>query len=125
MPCVRQRITAGMAQHMRMHLQPDVCSRAQALDHASKASRGERRAALRHEHEGRGRVFLALQLAQLQSADGLTRWVSINGIVRLAAEGIISFPEHLRGEVIPLRTHYSGIPPLRRPSINFSIGPGV
>src|SRR6516165_2598369 len=48
-----------------------------ALHHPRKAGRGERRAALRGEHEGRLRFLLALQLAQrpqLVAADGMRGW---------------------------------------------------
>src|SRR5690349_4599296 len=61
---VGQGKAAGMTQHVRVSLKAKSGSLASALYHAGKASRGERRAALRREHKGGPRVLLPSQAAQ-------------------------------------------------------------
>src|SRR5689334_1767806 len=48
---VSERKAAGMAKHVRVGFKTKLSGLASALHHAGKASRGERRAALRREHK--------------------------------------------------------------------------
>jgi len=50
---VRQRVTRGMAQHVRMHLEGHLGRDPGALDQLLQAGHGEGRAALADEDEGR------------------------------------------------------------------------
>jgi hypothetical protein len=61
---VGERKAAGVAQHVRVSLKANASRLASALDHPGKASRGERRAALRRGHKGGLRVLLPSQAAQ-------------------------------------------------------------
>jgi hypothetical protein len=63
-PLVRQRETAGMAQHVRVRLEAEIGGLTEPFYHPSNAGSGERRAALGREHERGFRVLLALQPAQ-------------------------------------------------------------
>jgi hypothetical protein len=51
MPSVRQRIAAGVTQHVRMRLERQLGRVASSFNHAREACRGERRAALGREHK--------------------------------------------------------------------------
>jgi hypothetical protein len=53
---VGKRVAAGVAQHVRMGLELQAGTIRGALDHASEACRGERRAALAQEDEGGSRL---------------------------------------------------------------------
>ena len=64
MALVGKCVAAGVAQHVRMHLEVEPGRRAGALHHAGKARGGEWRAALRREHERRRWLLLALEPAQ-------------------------------------------------------------
>jgi len=55
---------AGVPQHVRVSLKSKPGGLASALYHAGKASRGERRAALRREHKGGLRILHPSQAAQ-------------------------------------------------------------
>ena len=61
---VSERKAAGVPKHVRVSLKAKPGGLASALHHAGKASRGERRAALRREHKGGLRVLLPSQTAQ-------------------------------------------------------------
>ena len=61
---VRQCEAAGVAQHVRVRLELEAGRRASSLHKPRKACRGERRAALRREHEWRLGLLLALQPAK-------------------------------------------------------------
>jgi hypothetical protein len=67
-PCVvslvGQREAAGMTQHMRVSLEAQLGGDASRLNHAGKAGRGERRAALRCEHERGLGILLAPEPAE-------------------------------------------------------------
>src|SRR5450631_4388617 len=56
--------TAGVPQHMWMHLEPEVSLSTRALYHAGKASGGEGSTAFRSEHEGRLRFLFPLKPPQ-------------------------------------------------------------
>jgi hypothetical protein len=67
-PCVvasvRERVTTGVSKHVRVGFEAKFCLDARPLHHAGEASRRERCAPLRGEHEGRLRLLLALQPPQ-------------------------------------------------------------
>jgi hypothetical protein len=52
-PGVRQRVSASVAQHMRMNSELEFGRNACTRDHLSEASGGEGRLAFRDGHEGR------------------------------------------------------------------------
>ena len=52
MSLVRERIAAGVAEHVNMGLKAQLSLDASALDHASEPSGGERCPTVRREHEG-------------------------------------------------------------------------
>jgi hypothetical protein len=53
MSCVRQCITGGVAEHVRVGLEPKVGLGPYAFDHASEPGSAEVSSALRSEHERR------------------------------------------------------------------------
>jgi hypothetical protein len=57
---VSQRVAAGVAQHVRVCLEPKLGHDPRPLDHAGKAGRAERRPALGGEDEGALRLLRAL-----------------------------------------------------------------
>lgn len=61
MPLVRQRVAAGVPQHVRVRLEAQLCLGTRPLDHAGEASSRERCSALRHEDEGRFGRLLTLE----------------------------------------------------------------
>src|SRR5450830_539789 len=61
---VRQRVAAGMAQHMWVRLKPELGLNARPLHHASEPRRAEGCRPLRSEHEGRLGFLLALKPPQ-------------------------------------------------------------
>ena len=73
-PLVRQRIAAGMPQHVRVRLEAKLGLSPGPLDHAGEPGGAEGRAALRREYEWRLGLLLALeppQGAQLVAEDGM------------------------------------------------------
>ena len=63
-PIVREFITAGMPQHMRMRLEAQLRQSPGALDHSSEPGGAKRRAALGREYEWRLMLLLALEPSQ-------------------------------------------------------------
>jgi hypothetical protein len=63
MPSVGQRIATGMSQHMRVNLDPQLCSTPSSLDHSREARSAQRRTTLAHEDK-RCMPALALMLAE-------------------------------------------------------------
>jgi hypothetical protein len=61
---VGKRVTASMAQHVRMSLEAKTRFAPSPLDHAGKACSGEGCSAFRREHEGRLGVLFALKASQ-------------------------------------------------------------
>ena len=61
---VGERVAAGVPEHVRVGLEGKPRLGTCALDHAGEASGGERRAALRCEHEGGLGLLLALEPPQ-------------------------------------------------------------
>jgi hypothetical protein len=54
---VREGVAAGVAEHVGMRLELLAGGGRGTLDHSGEAGRGERRAALADEDEGRGRAL--------------------------------------------------------------------
>ena len=63
-PSVRQRVAAGVPEHVRVRLKAKLGLDACPLDHAGEAGGRERRAAFRGEDEGRLGLLLALKPPQ-------------------------------------------------------------
>ena len=61
---IGERVTASMAQHVRVGLEAELGLAASALDHAGEAGGAEGSSTLRSEDEGRLRLLLALQAPQ-------------------------------------------------------------
>ena len=79
-PLIGERITAGVPQHVRMRLEAQPSRSPCPLNHASKASGGERRAALRREHKRRlGLLFalLSAQCPQFIPEDRVSAWRAV------------------------------------------------
>lgn len=57
-------IAAGMAQHVRMRLEPQFRLSPSPFDHPREAGRGEGRPSLTDEHKGGLGLLLALEAAQ-------------------------------------------------------------
>ena len=64
MPVVRELIPAGVAQHVRMGLEAELCSNPGTLDHAGEPGGAKRRATLGREHECGLRLLLPLEPPQ-------------------------------------------------------------
>jgi hypothetical protein len=63
-PLVRQRIPAGVTQHVRVRLEGQLGLSARSLDHAGEPGAGKGRPSLRGEYEGAFRLLLAFEPAQ-------------------------------------------------------------
>ena len=64
MAFVRQRVSAGVAQHMRVYLKTNASVDPCSFHYAGEASRAEGRSPFRSEHEGRLGLLLALKSPQ-------------------------------------------------------------
>ena len=98
---VRERVAAGVPEHVRMRLEAQLGHRACAFDHASEASRREWRAALRREHERRLGILFTLKPPQG------TQFVPHN---RMSAGSALLDPTNVQGacfevHLLPAQVH--------------------
>ncbi len=104
---VRQRVAAGVPQHMRVSLEPEPSLDPCPLDHAGEASGSEWRSPLRSEHEGRLGFLLALEPSQGSRARLALTLLLYTGQRR--GDVIRIGRQHIRDGVIHVRQQKTGI----------------
>jgi hypothetical protein len=78
-PLVGEGVAAGVPQHVRVGLELKAGASGRSLDHPGEAGRGERRAALADEDEGRrrGLAMQPAQSAELVALDRVGAWGAV------------------------------------------------